>query len=321
VISIIPHEENTIDLQLELLADLTNDPNPDRFDGVPPEYEPEKVMVASLGSIRSLLVQSVVGQTTEAQKIYYFINDHLGTPQKLLNENADVVWSADYKPFGEADVDVNTFANRFRFSGQYYDAETGLHYNYHRYYDPAIGRYLTSDPIGLDGGINLYPYCLNNPINEIDPFGLQQYNAANAYHLLHHGYKSPQVVIPWRDYGNAIIEATKSAATSTKDFLFNDPCSELSAGEKAQIAVQGVIERSGLHNLQGTAVEASLILVTAEGVIWGYAFYPLVLNQVLTRPQETLDFAEAFIPASLPKMSPGGLTGYAVGRTAELFRP
>ncbi|MCP4370069.1 MAG: hypothetical protein GY797_18425 [Deltaproteobacteria bacterium] len=177
VISIIPHEENSIDLQLELLADLTHDPRPDRFDGMPPEYEPEKIMVASLGSIRGLLVQSVVGQTTETQKIYYFINDHLGTPQKLLDENADVVWSADYKPFGEADVDVNAFTNQFRFPGQYFDSETGLHYNWFRYYDPSTGRYLRADPIGLDGSINLFPYANANPINAIDPWGLFKFNA------------------------------------------------------------------------------------------------------------------------------------------------
>lgn len=47
-----------------------------------------------------------------------------------------------------------------------------MHYNYHRYYDPNVGRYLTPDPIGLAGGINLYPYALNNPVNEIDPLGL-----------------------------------------------------------------------------------------------------------------------------------------------------
>ena len=57
-------------------------------------------------------------------------------------------------------------------AGQSYDAETGLHYNYFRYYDPKLGRYLRADPIGLEDGVNLYAYASNNPVNIIDPYGL-----------------------------------------------------------------------------------------------------------------------------------------------------
>ncbi|MFH2048312.1 MAG: RHS repeat-associated core domain-containing protein, partial [bacterium] len=91
--------------------------------------------------------------------IYYFLNDHLGTPQKLINNTGTIVWEAAYLPFGEAQVIIETITNNLRFPGQYYDSETGLYYNWNRYYDPSTGRYLTPDPIGLEGGdVNLYSY-------------------------------------------------------------------------------------------------------------------------------------------------------------------
>jgi RHS repeat-associated protein len=93
------------------------------------------------------------------------------------------VWSADYLPFGKASVTIGTVGNDLRFAGQYYDSETGLHYNYHRYYDPKLGRYLRADPIGLLGGINLYQYASANPINASDPFGLRALTAGEISFL------------------------------------------------------------------------------------------------------------------------------------------
>ncbi len=108
---------------------------------------------------------------------YFYQNDRLGTPQKITSLNGAVVWSVKYSAFGEAEIDpASTVANNMRFVGQYFDQETGFHYNYHRYYHPKTGRFFTPDPIGFAGGINLYAYVLNNPINWIDPYGLKLYN-------------------------------------------------------------------------------------------------------------------------------------------------
>ena len=102
---------------------------------------------------------------------YYYHNDHLGTPQILTNDSGIVSWKAVYTPFGDAEIQVETVENPFRFPGQYYDQETGLHYNWNRYYDPKTGRYLTPDPVGLEGGINLFVYVENNPVIFVDPAG------------------------------------------------------------------------------------------------------------------------------------------------------
>src|SRR5690606_909650 len=90
--------------------------------------------------------------------VFYVHTDHLGTPQKLTDENQTTVWNADYSPFGQATITTETVINNLRFPGQYFDEETGLHYNYYRTYDPSTGRYLESDPIGLMGGVNTYGY-------------------------------------------------------------------------------------------------------------------------------------------------------------------
>jgi RHS repeat-associated protein len=103
-----------------------------------------------------------------------FHNDHLGTPWRITDKAGALVWSADYDGFGRASVSVpatNAVTNHLRYPGQYFDAETGLHYNDRRYYDPATGRYLTRDPLGFGGGTNLYAYAAHNPTNLIDPSG------------------------------------------------------------------------------------------------------------------------------------------------------
>lgn len=115
--------------------------------------------------------------TIEGNNIYFYHNDHLGTPMLMSDENQNIVWQGEYLPFGEALSITGTVTNNLRFPGQYYDAETGLHYNYYRDYKPEIGRYVTPDPIEFGGGdINFFVYAGNNPVNLVDPAGLFAYN-------------------------------------------------------------------------------------------------------------------------------------------------
>ncbi|MBW8458703.1 MAG: RHS domain-containing protein, partial [Thiobacillus sp.] len=112
--------------------------------------------------------------------------DHLGTPRQITDSADRIVWRWDSPdPFGNALPDENPddgkgkkslFEFNLRFPGQYYDGETGLHYNYYRDYDPSIGRYTTSDPIGLEGGVNRYAYVGGNPVSFTDPRGLVKWS-------------------------------------------------------------------------------------------------------------------------------------------------
>jgi RHS repeat-associated protein len=105
--------------------------------------------------------------------LYFIHPDQLGTPQRVTDANQSVVWDAVLRPFGLPEQLTATFTDNLRFPGQYADAETGLAYNFFRDYNPSIGRYIESDPIGLQGGVNTYSYVRGNPENLADSAGLQ----------------------------------------------------------------------------------------------------------------------------------------------------
>jgi RHS repeat-associated protein len=112
------------------------------------------------------------GNSGQGNSIYFYHNSHIGTPEVMTDQEQNIVWQARYTAFGKATLLTEIIESNLRFSGQYYDSESKLHYNHFRYYDSEIGRYIQSDPIGLNGGINTYVYAYQNPIKYTDPKGL-----------------------------------------------------------------------------------------------------------------------------------------------------
>lgn len=124
------------------------------------------------------------GETVKATAHFIHV-DHLGAPFEARNDAGTAVWRWTRDAFGAGpDAQRNAGVDRdpdgdgikteisLRFPGQYHDRESGLFYNHHRDYDPSLGRYIQSDPIGLEGGVNRYAYVSADPVNLIDPTGL-----------------------------------------------------------------------------------------------------------------------------------------------------
>ena len=130
----------------------------------------------------------LVGSGTN-QALMYVQTDHLGTPRAVIDPVRNVAvwtWSAKSEAFGNSppnqdpDLDGTAFVFNMRFPGQRLDAGSGLVYNYFRDYDPSIGRYIQSDPIGLSGGISTYGYVGQQPNTAVDPKGLRKFHPYHA---------------------------------------------------------------------------------------------------------------------------------------------
>lgn len=152
----------------------------------------------------------------------YYHHDHLGTPIQATDKTGRVVWAADYNAFGLASIitpaateEAPTISSNLRLAGQYWDEETGLHYNWHRYYEPGTGRYIQSDPIGLGGGINTFAYVDHDPVNAIDPTG-------EAFFV-------PLLYGAVGMYSRCVAQCTATAAVGS---MLGQPCEDLGTSAK-----------------------------------------------------------------------------------------
>ncbi|MDY3333316.1 MAG: RHS repeat-associated core domain-containing protein, partial [[Actinobacillus] rossii] len=105
---------------------------------------------------------------------YYYHNDQIGVPRELTDEDGKLCWYGEYTGWGKLKDEyalVENIHQPFRLQNQYADEETGLHYNFFRYYEPNVGRFTQLDPIGLEGGNNLYRLA-GNVQGWVDPLGL-----------------------------------------------------------------------------------------------------------------------------------------------------
>ncbi|MBN2194905.1 MAG: RHS repeat protein [Polyangiaceae bacterium] len=152
----------------------------------------------------------------------WYVTDQVGAPRRLVNGEGSVVTDVVLSAWGQAIPEPGGEATPIRFVGQYADGETGLHYVGYRYYDPAIGRFLSPDPLGLAGGLDPYAYAENQPTGLVDLDGLVYTRIVNPNTdpptVLHEGYNT--------DEGRGRDPAHGGAIPTT---VSDKPCAEAQA--------------------------------------------------------------------------------------------
>ena len=157
---------------------------------------------------------------------YFYQNDPNGMPLRLYDEKGEIVWIARYSIFGRVNsLTVHQIEQPLRLQGQYFDDESGLHYNRHRYYDPITGIFISQDPIGLLGGLNPYQFA-PNVLMWVDPLGLAgwEINGDRTTEILQGGpfnekyYKDGKTGLWWSKdtagHGESAFKVYKETSTS-----------------------------------------------------------------------------------------------------------
>jgi len=196
-------------------------------------------------------------------KVYAYQNDPNGAPIRLCDAEGNTVWEAHYAVTGRMDYyGERTVQQALRLQGQYFDEESGLHYNRHRYYDPLNGKFISLDPIGLDGGLNPYEFA-SDVFGWIDPLGLSKKN--HGYHGGEALLKGPNILggeqfgvsqteKGWEGCTNSALEKVLAKLTDDQQSKYHGSCAEVDAVSKAANKA-GVTDEDGLRKLlEGSSI-------------------------------------------------------------------
>lgn len=279
------------------------------------------------------------------KEIYYIQTDHLGTPRRIGGLDGHPVWWPVLEPFGrqyefpqsklepsteapldnigaaheysvaetkyqlQLAVDGLQATNHLRFPGQYLDQETGVHQNWFRDYQPTFGRYLTSDPIGLRGGLNTYGYVLSNPVSFSDPFGLLTYTGTFTARIIARGFGTGNFEFSLLsecdiDGNRARLNVTASART-----IGLSPRQMIGAEFSGEIAINAAGIRTSPQPFSGDGFSFSLVGLTLGSFSLGvtnFYFNDAVATDVVSRG---IDFG---ITESIPLTGDSRVTSYSV---------
>ena len=238
----------------------------------------------------------------QGSNVYEVHTDHLGTP-RAISDAGTVIWRWESDPFGATaaneDPDGNGigFTYNLRFPGQYYDQETGLHYNYFRTLDPSTGRYLESDPIGLRGGLNTYGYVGGNPLSRTDPLGLVDPATAAATAEVAIYCTGPQAAVCAGTAAVAAVGLT-SAYAGTK--FYDAFASQIGAGIDAVANACATESDEAREKRCNENLERDLETCAALGNRDGQSAYAICAKQAYLRYGNCLAGRDDLIDAPLP---------------------
>jgi len=184
---------------------------------------------------------------------YRYHNDPNGCPTRLTRDDGQVVWAARYEVWGQARVLVNEVDNPIRLQGQYEDQETGLHYNRFRYFDPISGTYISADPVGLNGGVNIYACGNSNPFFWADPLGLAscEVNLRSIDDQLARGRRA-RIDVKSKDEAEELLRAYTSGPAGRPGAFRNTTGQVLPEGRKADSGSDWLPGGRGAYQREGT---------------------------------------------------------------------